>query len=490
MNAHRPKSPPFQAGLGRIRSWFHSARIEDSPRRIPQKTGSFNRRLFLSALLLESSLLALSACRPAVSLPLFRDDPSRLPPPRPMPASRGVLLEKALEYERQMGERHLSPEGLVVYRVREEGPPTLSLADAAIWTGCYVAAEAFRWKVTADPEARQRLMASLNALHLLHQVTGKKGLLARAVRRSTVPAPEERKRWRQGKKGYREYRWMGDVSVDQVDGVFFGYAIAFDLLDEPTVRAEIAASVGAIADHLLDHRMQIIDLDGERTKHGDLGDGFFSEDLNALIALMIMKVAHHITADPRFRTAYHRLISRREYHLRAAAARDKWWEYLFGTNHSDNNLAFLAFYPLMRLEQDPALRRTYRKGLRRAWEVVRVEANPLFTFIHQAALNKKGEAHAMARAGETLFHFPSEKRNRRVDRRRRNECRSLWNDRLGRRQSCRPLPIQNRPADSFEWKENPYRLKGGGDGRTLFAGVDYLLPYWMGRYHQFLNPRQ
>src|SRR3989338_4178604 len=31
MNAHRPHSPPFGAGLGRIRSRFPSSRIEDSP---------------------------------------------------------------------------------------------------------------------------------------------------------------------------------------------------------------------------------------------------------------------------------------------------------------------------------------------------------------------------------------------------------------------------------------------------------------------------
>jgi len=472
--------------LDRIRSWFYSSRIEDSP---PPVAGSFNRRLFLSALLLESGLLALSACRPAISLPFFRDDPSRLPPPRPIPSNKGVLLEKALEHERQMGERHLSLEGLVIYRVREEGPPTLSLADAAIWTGCYVAAEAFRWKVTGDPEARQRLMASLNALHLLHQVTGKSGLFARALRRATGRTRQERGRWRQGKKPYQEYRWMGDVSVDQVDGVFFGYAIAFDLLEEPTVRAEIASTVAAVAEHLLDHRMKIIDVDGEETKHGDLGDGFFSEDLNALIALMIMKVAHHATGNPRYAGVYHRLIRRKGYHLRAAA-RDKWWEYLLGTNHSDNNLAFLAFYPLLRLEQDPALRRTYRKGLRRAWQVVRVEANPFFTFIYQA-LTKGAEDEEIARAVETLYHFPGEKRNVRVDRSHRREiCRSFWRDRHGRLQSCLPLPIQDRPADSFEWKENPYRLKGGGDGLTLFAGVDYLLPYWMGRYYRFLTPHQ
>lgn len=450
-----------------------------------------NRRRFLSALLLEGTLLALtSACRPAVSLPFFRDRFASLPPPRPAPAEAEVLLSKAREHDRQMGERHLSPEGLVIYRVREEGPPTLSLADAAIWTGCYVAAEAFRWKVTGEREAAQRLTASLNALHLLLQVTGKQGLPARAFRRAAAPAPQEEGEWHQGEGDYQGYRWLGDVSVDQVDGLFFGYAIAFDLIEEPSLRRQIAEDVAAIAGHLLDHRMQIVDLDGRRTKHGDLGDGFFTEDLNALIALMIMKAACRLTKERRFEEAYRRLTVM-GYPLRAAAARDKWWEYLIGTNHSDNNLAFLAFYPLLRREEDPSLLRAYRRGLRRAWQAVRVEANPLFTFIAQALLPGERDDAALRRATETLFYFPDVKRNTLIDRSgRRDLCRSYWRDRQGRLQSCKPVPIQDRPTDSFEWKENPYRLQGGGDGRTRFAGVDYLLPYWMGRYHCFLNPHQ
>jgi len=447
------------------------------------------RRLLLCMIVLESSLCALNACRPAASLPFYREDLSKVSP-APIPRGEGVLLKKAIEYERRMGERHLSPEGVVFYQVREEGPPTLTLGDAAIWTGCYVAAEAFRWKVTGDPQARRRLVASLEALHLLQQVTGKKGLLARAVRRAVGPAPGEEGAWRQGVGDYRDYRWLGDVSVDQVDGAVFGYAVAFDLIEEPSIRRQIAEDVAAIADHLLEHRMEIIDVEGRRTRHGDLGNGFFSEDLNALIALMIMKVAHHVTAEPRFEKAYYDLIAR-GYADRAAAARDKWWEYLIGINHSDNNLAFLAYYPLLRLEQDPSLKRIYQRGLRRAWQVVRVEANPLFTFIDQALLPVASPTPALEQAIQTLFYFPSMKRDIPVDQSGRPDlCRSFWRDRQGRLQSCRPLPIQDRPADSFEWKENPYRLKGEGDGRTLFAGVDYLLPYWLGRYHQFLDPFQ
>lgn len=445
-----------------------------------------NRRLFLSAILFAAGLLIFTACRPATISPLAHHDSS------PVPLDGEALLRKAMGYEQQMGERHLSAEGLVLYRVREEGPQGVNFPDTAIWTGCYVAAEALRWKVTHDPEARERVAHGLKALHDLQYVTGEKGLLARAFRKAAAPSPEEEGEWRQGKGDYREYRWLGDVSADQVDGVVFGYALAFDFLEEPSLREQIAVDVAAIADRLLDHRMRMIDVDGKMTRFGDFRVGLFSEDLNALIALMVIKVAHHVTQAPRFEAAYHDLIERKGYHHRAAAARDKWWEHLLGVNHSDNNLAFLAFYPLLRLEQAPELQQVYQKGLERAWRVVRDEANPLFTFIYGALLPKeRQEPDVMEKALETLFFFPSVKRNIPMTYGQRADvCRSFWNDRLGHPQACAPVPIQERSIDEFEWRANPYRLDGRGNGNLLFAGVDYLLPYWLGRYHQFIGPVQ
>jgi hypothetical protein len=58
--------------------------------------------------------------------------------------------------------------------------------------------------------------------------------------------------------------------------------------------------------------------------------------------------------------------------------------------------------------------------------------------------------------------------------------------RNGRLQACAPLPVEERPPSTFEWKENPYRLDGGGDGAKLYTGTDYLLAYWLGRYCRFL----
>jgi uncharacterized protein (TIGR03437 family) len=50
-------------------------------------------------------------------------------------------------------------------------------------------------------------------------------------------------------------------------------------------------------------------------------------------------------------------------------------------------------------------------------------------------------------------------------------------------EACQPIPVPMRPPATFLWEVNPFQLKGGGSGIIENAGVDYLLPYWMGRYY-------
>lgn len=436
------------------------------------------------AFLISAALVA--GCRPALSLPRGGRDLGPDPPPRPRD---GRLRRKAEQFESAM-EHHLTPDGLVLTERLIDPDPAdpLNAQDAAIWTGCYVAAEACRWLVTRDPGARARLDRSLRGLHLLQDATGVPGVLARMVKRAPAPVPGETPAWHQGVGDMAAYRWMGDVSVDQYAGVFFGYAAAHEAVEDAATRAAIADRVGRLVDRLIDRGWRIVDADGRPTKHSDLSGGLLTEPLNALLALAFAKVAARVTDEPRFAEAY-RVLTARGYARTAAVARDKWWEYLFGVNHSDNNLAYLGYYPLIRLEDDPGLLDQYRKGVTRAWRVVRVEGNPLFAFITQA-VEAPGwrDDEALARAVDTLARFPFPKRDEIVrNSLRRGICRSWFDDRLGHPQACAPLPVDERPRSSFEWSSNPYRMDRMGDPRVALAGVDYLLAYWLGRRHGILS---
>ena len=49
--------------------------------------------------------------------------------------------------------------------------------------------------------------------------------------------------------------------------------------------------------------------------------------------------------------------------------------------------------------------------------------------------------------------------------------------------ACQPIPVPLRVPTDFLWQRNPFQLTGGGSGVIESAGVDYILPYWMGRVY-------
>jgi hypothetical protein len=49
----------------------------------------------------------------------------------------------------------------------------------------------------------------------------------------------------------------------------------------------------------------------------------------------------------------------------------------------------------------------------------------------------------------------------------------------------RVLPVDERFFDF--WNHNPYSLNTGGDGHDLGDGAVFLLPYYMGLYHGFIE---
>jgi hypothetical protein len=45
-----------------------------------------------------------------------------------------------------------------------------------------------------------------------------------------------------------------------------------------------------------------------------------------------------------------------------------------------------------------------------------------------------------------------------------------------------PLPMRLRPPSNYYWRSNPYRPNGGAQGAGMFAGPDFRIGYWMGRW--------
>ena len=136
-------------------------------------------------------------------------------------------------------------------------------------------------------------------------------------------------------------------------------------------------------------------------------------------------------------------------------------------------------------EKDEALRAIYRESLERSWQVERAERNPLWNFIYAAGTGaKEFDLDASMR---TLEEIPLDLISWSVTNSHRLDVTlDPSSDRFGRRQSALiVLPYDELPM--MKWNGSPYRLDGGNGGRSEDDGAYFLLPYWMGRYHDFIK---
>jgi hypothetical protein len=396
-----------------------------------------------------------------------------------------TLAEKAIKFETITAARH-NRRGYVTTCLLDPPGDLGSWRHEAsdndgLWTALFVAAEAFRFAVTGEEEARRLARRSLDALLDLERRTPIPGFPARA----TVLRDEEvhlsRGEWHETADGAA--RWKGDTSSDELDGHFFACAVYHDLVADAGERAEIAAVVARIADHLIEHGFLLVDLDGQPTRWGVYApDRLASLDwagdrgLNSLSILSHLAVAGHVTGDPRYREAAGELIARHGYALNTL---DQKITTPGHVNHSDDELAFLAYYPLLCYETDPGLRQIYLRSLRRSWEIERPERSPFFNFIYGALTGEPCDAEA---AVETLQEIPLDLVHWDVRNSGRPDVpRHPDRGRFGEEQSAVVLPAAERPL--MKWNGNPYRLDGGDGGRTEEDGTFFLLPYWMGRCH-------
>jgi hypothetical protein len=195
------------------------------------------------------------------------------------------LSQKAAYFEKDLLEKHWL-DGLYVsivpspakdqkltHTVDEPG----NVIHAGVWTGRYLAGVGYQYAVTQDPKVREMGGQILIALRRLQEVTGKPGLLARGYVRGHGPVEDWERdgadsvQWHQGQGDYADYRWYGDVSVDNFNAVLYGYAIYYDLAADEEQRKIIAYDTDRLMTHLLDNHCRIVDVDGEVTEWGHVG---------------------------------------------------------------------------------------------------------------------------------------------------------------------------------------------------------------------------
>jgi len=362
---------------------------------------------------------------------------------------------------------------------------TISTDNDGLWTAMYVAADSFRYKVTGERDARDNARRGMEALLRLETITGIPGFPARSFIKVGEDVQPKDGEWHDTPDG--QWRWKGDTSSDEIVGHYFVFPIYPADAEQRMDVAALRGAIDRITNHILDHNYQLVDVDGQKTRWGWWGPDVIWNDadetgLRALHLLSHLRVALHMTANDRFREKYQRayddLIERHRYHL---LLRNQKMMVPGHINHSDDELAFLSYYPLLAYERDPARLEVYRESLERSWQIERPERNPLWNVIYAAG---SGAAEYDRDAAlRTLREIPMDMIQWSVrNSHRRDVPVDPLADRFKRRQALIVLPYDELPMS--KWNGNPYTLDGGDGGRHEDDGAYFLLPYWMAVYHR------
>lgn len=425
-------------------------------------------------------------------------------------AERSTTLERKMNHIDDLLQKYHLREGMVAHTNLKEpgkiesGRPQATNDNDGLWTCMYVAAEAFRYGVTGDPAAKRNARRSLEAIMFLERVSGIPGFAARSI----VPISDDPQKYRGEwhRSADNRWWWKGDTSSDEVVGHYFAYAIYYDAAADEQEKNEIRPYVERITDHILDNGLCYIGPPGKPTTWGIWAPEKLNHDLrrfgdrglNSLEILSHLKVAEHIVGKPRYAAKLKELVEKHSYHINTVGQKQVWPPNR--VNHSDDELAFLSYYPLLIYERESNLREIYLASIKRSWLIERPEHSPLFNLIYGGALQASEWTHPDLRpdrayvapeeydrdeCAEWLRDVPADTITWTVNNSDRRDVVISGKNRFRRPHGETVLPVSERHV--MRWNGDPYTLDGGGDGHSRDDGTAILLPYWMGRWHRLIE---
>lgn len=357
--------------------------------------------------------------------------------------------------------------------------------DSAIWTGHYLAAEAFRYNVTASSAALANLQRTLEGLRSLVDITGT-GLLARCLfpegwEFAAAAVREEcRHGIRRGTLNGEKYLWVGNTSRDQYSGVFFGLGAAYDLVDNEAFRSPIRALVTQLLEFLLKHLWTVVMPEGDALTEcpgRSISTTFVGRPEQQL---NFLQIGRHVNPDrfageyKKFRTFF-AAFAFSQLPLEALDTHGSYFKF---------NLAAINLYNLVRLEEARSRSlRHYRRAYGILRNAVRSHGNAHFNMIDRALTGADP-----LRDQETI-ELLDDWLKRPHDDQFVDLRQPPWNypacpppDDRG----CAVIPVTERIRTDFLWQRSPFLLFGGGAGTIKSSGIDFILPYWMARYYGVL----
>jgi hypothetical protein len=416
-----------------------------------------------------------------------------------------------------------------------------------MYTSMYGAAQAFRYAVTGEKDAKDLAMRSFNACKWLVDITHEPGFPARVIVPADWPEPlkdpdfshkmnlavqksdpfwkDINPRFVRSKDG--KYLWKCDTSSDELAGHYFFYGIYFDLVAKTEEEKKpVREVVAAVTDHLIRHGYYLSDHDGKPTRWGNFSPeycnsiwGWEQRGLNSMMMLSFLNVAAHVTGDQKYDKAAATLRNTHNYHINAMHGK----EFFPPSNVVpwDNNLCLMSMYGLINYEKNPELLLMYRMSLENSWLHISKQQNAFWDALYVALANRflqqdeKGifiSGNVFPEAGdftrqkikelkkvpsldkgilETLQYIPLDLIGYKMDNTHRLDVvfdpTPGQSPAIGWGVNGYALPVDERGHVRQDRDGFALATEEVGGGKSEQEGTFFLLPYYMSLYHKILK---
>ena len=421
-----------------------------------------------------------------------------------------TLGEKALFYEKQVREKNIRygfncstvgiPDGYSTGRTGNQPSDNL-------WTGMYLAAELFRYKVTGSEDARENAFEAFEAMERLHTVTNIPGLFARSFERdykieNAKGADWKRKELLTGSPAslwlpaadHANWSWRSTASSDQTVAQIFALTIILELSDDPQWKFRALKCLDNLMGYIVKNDLYIIDVDGEPTMWGKWNPEYVNKfpvnvgdrKITSSNIIAMLQTAYHFTGKEIYRNKANELMTKfgylenltRPFSQIGPNGADELSKVLSEEwNHSDDEMYFLAYWGLYPYAFEDDLKAKFRAAIKDHWEIERPEGNALWNFTYAMTGAKEFD---LGPSVDFLKEYPVDMRNWAMHNSHRKDIERLPANFRGQTTKER-LPLGEIPI--YRHNGQFFTLDSGGDGSSLVsAGDTWLLPYWMGRY--------
>ena len=349
--------------------------------------------------------------------------------------------------------------------------------DSSIWTGHYLAATAARHAVTQDPDALQDAHAAVDAFDTMLRIRGTPGLLNRAIQPyAQAPVGLNADTFVTRYQGV-DYVCYDFVSRDAYMGVLLGVGMAHDLIPDPALRQSAGRVIATALDYMLANDWNAYKRDGS------VGVTWSTNPEQQLAWLLA-----GARVDPaRFGPELDRL-----HNLSQVAWISPWSITLDpARKYYKFNLTHAAYDTLLRLETDPNHWVELQRGQQILVRALGHHDNPHFDVLSLSG--DPSRAAALQPQVENALRAFLRRPRREVTIDNTNDptiAKTIYVQTSSQFSSSPnqipmaafPIPIEKQQFSEFLWQRSPFRLDSSGDGRRQHPGVDFLLPYWLGRY--------